>query len=47
MCWILCGDQDNDCLEGSKKLGFMLEAAGAYMRLDIVEGLDHDFPIDF
>ena len=46
-CWIFCGDQDRDCLEGSKKLGTMLEMAGTHVHLEIIEGLDHDFPVDF
>lgn len=46
-CWIFCGDQDCDCLEGSKKLGTMLEMAGIHVRLEIMEGLDHDFSMDF
>jgi predicted esterase len=45
--WILCGDQDHDCLEGSKKLGSILRLAGVHAHLEIVEGLDHDFPVDF
>ncbi len=45
--WILCGDQDRDCLEGSKKLSSMMGSTGACVHLEIVEGLEHDFPIDF
>ncbi len=45
--WIICGDQDGDCLDGSKRLSSILEKAGARVRLDIVQELDHDFPVDF
>jgi|GEM_PF-280982 len=45
--WILCGDRDHDCLEGSKRLSSILEKAGAQVHLDIVQDLDHDFPVDF
>jgi len=45
--WILCGDQDRDCLEGSKRLSSILEKVGAQVQLDIVQDLDHDFPVDF
>jgi len=46
-CWIFCGDQDRDYLEGSKKLGTMLEMARIHVRLEIMGGLDHDFSMDF
>jgi predicted esterase len=46
-CWIVCGDQDSDCLEGSKKLGSMMELDGIDTQLDIIKGLDHDYPVDF
>ena len=46
-CWIICGDQDNDCLEGAKRLFSILEESGVNAHLKIIEGLDHDFPVDF
>jgi predicted esterase len=45
--WILCGDQDRDCLDGARKLGYILKKAGAQVHLDIIQDLDHDFPEDF
>jgi predicted esterase len=45
--WVLCGDQDRDCLESSKKLSSILEEAGANVHQDIIQNLDHDFPLDF
>ena len=45
--WIICGDHDDDCLEGSKRLFTILEKAGANVHLDIVREMDHDFPVDF
>lgn len=46
-CWIICGDKDDDCLEGAKRLFSMLEESGVNAQLQIIEGLDHDFPTDF
>lgn len=45
--YIICGDQDDDCLEGSKALSAILEEKGITHELKIVKGLDHEYPEAF
>ncbi|QHA91964.1 alpha/beta hydrolase [Bacillus sp. N1-1] len=45
--YIICGDQDDDCLEGSKALAAILEEKGIAHELKIVKGLDHEYPEAF
>ncbi len=44
---IIIGDQDEDCLECSKRLAALLDERGIRCELRLVEGLDHDYPVDF
>ena len=45
--YIICGDQDDDCLEGSKALSDLLEEKGIAHELKIISGLDHEYPEAF
>ena len=45
--YIICGDQDDDCLEGSKALSAILDEKGIAHELKIVNGLDHEYPEAF
>ncbi|MBI0583977.1 MAG: hypothetical protein ISF22_07095 [Methanomassiliicoccus sp.] len=44
---IICGDRDEDCLPGSRKLHEALDRAGVPSLLRTVGGMGHDFPDDF
>lgn len=44
---ILCGDRDDQCLEGAKMAAALLTDAGIPTEFHILEGLDHEFPDDF
>lgn len=45
--YILCGDQDEDCLEGSRKLSELLQKKGIQHELKVIKNLDHEYPKDF
>lgn len=45
--FIICGEKDEQCLGNAIKASGMLNHAGADTDLQVVEGLDHDFPEDF
>ncbi|MDP4551412.1 alpha/beta hydrolase [Alkalihalobacillus macyae] len=45
--YILCGDQDEDCLEGSQKLSELLKKKGIQHELKIIKNLDHEYPENF
>jgi hypothetical protein len=44
---ILVGDQDHDCLEGAEQLAVELMELGVHVSFEKIEGLAHDYPIDF
>ncbi|MCA0174127.1 alpha/beta hydrolase [Bacillus sp. RAR_GA_16] len=45
--YIICGEQDDDCLEGSKALSDVLEENDIAHELKIITGLDHEYPEAF
>lgn len=45
--YIICGEEDGDCLEGSKALSELLEAQEVAHELKIIQGLDHEYPEEF
>ncbi|MGA9288383.1 MAG: alpha/beta hydrolase [Anaerobacillus sp.] len=45
--YIMCGDQDEDCLEGSKKLSETLTSNEIPHELKIIKNLDHEYPEEF
>jgi predicted esterase len=45
--FIICGEEDEQCLGNAIKASEMLNRAGVDTDLQVVEGLDHDFPDDF
>jgi predicted esterase len=45
--YVICGDMDDDCLEGSKKFADMLDQYGVPHTLKIASGLSHDYPDNF
>ncbi|WP_347550184.1 alpha/beta hydrolase [Pseudalkalibacillus hwajinpoensis] len=45
--YIICGDQDEDCLEGSSRLAELLKSKGILHQLKVVRGLDHEYPENF
>lgn len=45
--FIICGDRDRDCYDKAVRLNEILVEAGVPSKLDIIEGLDHEFPMDF
>ncbi len=46
-CYVICGDQDEDCLEGCQKFVEMLADKGIGHQYIEFAGLDHDFPTTF
>lgn len=44
---VLCGDQDSISFEAGKEVKRILDEIGIPTMLQVVEGLDHDFPDDF
>jgi hypothetical protein len=45
--YVICGDMDDDCLEGSKKFADMLGQYGVPHTVKIVSGLSYDYPDNF
>ena len=45
--YIICGDQDEDCLDGSNKLSETLTSKDIPHELKIVKNLDHEYPEEF
>ncbi|MFZ5966420.1 MAG: alpha/beta hydrolase [Bacillota bacterium] len=45
--YIICGDKDEDCFEGSKKFVEMLNQRNIPNIFKVIEGLKHDYPTDF
>ena len=45
--YIICGDKDEDCIEDTKRFVNMLNERNIPNIFKIVEGLDHDYPINF
>ncbi|WP_273850573.1 alpha/beta hydrolase [Guptibacillus spartinae] len=45
--YIICGEQDDDCLEGSKALSDVLEENNIRHELKMINGLDHEYPEAF
>ncbi len=46
-CHILCGDQDEDCLESSQAFVRQLKKGQIPYTFQIIKDLDHDFPASF
>lgn len=44
---IICGERDRDCLEHAKGLADIMKEHGIACQLQIIEGLDHDYPDSF
>ena len=44
---IVAGEQDDECLKCSRNLAALLDGQGIRNHLRLVEGLGHDFPMDF
>jgi len=44
---IIVGDRDDDCFAGAQALAGLLDAEGIACELQIVPGLDHEYPADF
>lgn len=44
---LICGSEDEDCLEHSETLADILEEEGIDYTYHLIEGLDHAFPEDF
>ena len=45
--YIICGNKDEDCLEGSSKFADMLNQRNVTNIFKVVEGLNHDYPTNF
>lgn len=45
--YILCGDNDKDCFEDCNMLVQKLEKYNIPYKYDVIENLDHDYPMDF
>lgn len=45
--YIICGDQDEDCLESTTRFVELLEEKQVQHTYQLVSGLDHDYPEDF
>lgn len=45
--YIICGDQDEPCLQPSRNIAAMLKAEGIACELEIVPGVPHFYPGDF
>ncbi len=45
--FIICGDKDEDCFELAKKSFNMLSQREISTHLEVIPGLDHDFPRNF
>lgn len=45
--YIICGDKDEDCLEGAQKFVELLNKSSVPNIYKIVKGLDHDYPENF
>lgn len=46
-CYIICGDKDEDCYDGSKKFVDMLNQRQMPNIFKVVKDLDHDYPANF
>ena len=45
--YIICGDKDEDCFEGTNKFVDMLNQRNIPNIYKVVEDLNHDYPINF
>ncbi|WP_207655719.1 alpha/beta hydrolase [Vallitalea okinawensis] len=45
--YVICGDQDEDCLEGAMKFIDMLNNKGLPNKFKLIKNLDHDYPDNF
>lgn len=45
--YIICGDKDEDCFEGCNKFVHMLNERNIPNIFKVVEGLNHDYPVNF
>lgn len=46
-CYIICGDKDEDCFEGSNNFVEMLNQRSIPNIYKVVPGLKHDYPVNF
>ncbi|WP_270180883.1 alpha/beta hydrolase [Alkalihalobacillus sp. CinArs1] len=45
--YIICGDQDEDCIESANRFGELLVKRNIQHKLKIISGLDHEYPERF
>ncbi|WP_349410054.1 alpha/beta hydrolase [Pseudalkalibacillus sp. SCS-8] len=45
--YVICGDQDEDCLESTERFVELLKEKNIQHTYHLIKGLDHDYPEDF